>query len=98
MQQQAAHAKRGGAEQLALQRQAIAVARGNLYQRVDAALQQHRRHRQPGHVQHAVWTIGDRHRIDHGRQPLRLAYDSVRPVSWYRRNWLVRVKSPASAA
>ena len=65
--QQVAHAERGGAQQVALQREPVAVAAGELEDRLDPVHQQDRRGGQRAHVRARAGAVGDVHGVGQAR-------------------------------
>ena len=70
--QQIVHAGGGGAEQIALQGDAVAVAAGELQHRLDAGLDQHRRRRQRAQMRPRAGAVGDVDRVGQTFQRQRL--------------------------
>jgi hypothetical protein len=77
-------AERRGAEQVALQREPVAVAAGHLEDRLDAALHEEVRRREAGQVNLGARAVGD---VDRGDQPFQRhgAAQEFRGVGGHRR-------------
>ena len=71
-------AERGGAHQLALQRDAVLVAAGDLQNRLDAGVDEDYRGRQRGHMGAGAGTVGDIDRIGEAAQRGCLAQQVLR--------------------
>ena len=76
--QEIADAERGGAEQVALQRQAVAVAAGQLEHRLDAVLPQDRRRGERAQMRTRAGAVGDIDGIGQALERQRLGEQLVR--------------------
>ena len=86
-QQQVAHPERGGAHQLALERDAVAVAAGELEDRLDPGADQQRRRRKGAHMGAGAGAVGDVDGVRKAAQRQRLG-DEIIGIAGHRRHHL----------
>ena len=77
-------AERGGAHQLALQRDAILVAAGELQHRLDAGVEEKARRGERRHMGAGAGAVGDIHRVGQAFERQGLAHEFL-PVERHRR-------------